>query len=330
MWQAALATGIILVASANAGPLSGCELDGRYVMGTVLQVTVCSPEASRRQVVRSVFAETERLEAMFSGYDPTSVLSRLNAQAGTGATSVPSEVAHILSLSVQYWQRTGGAFDITIGPLITLWKHAAVTNRRPSADLLRATRARVGSDKIRVDEGRRVFLASPDMRVDLGGIAKGYALDRVIERLSEQGPISALLNFGQSSAWALGAPPTANHWRLLLRGPGQYAIGTITLRDQALSVSGSLGRSTELGGRRYGHIVDPRTGQPLQHDRFAYVVGPSAAQAEALSTALVILGGEEGIALLDGEEDVEGMVVEPDGRRWASVGWTARSGFAPL
>ena len=126
-------------------------------------------------------------------------------------------------------------------------------------------------------------LAHEGVSVDLGGIAKGWALDRMLPLLRERGIERALLDFGQSSVWALGAPPGAAGWRLLARGPDEGALGVLTLVDQALSVSGSLGQWVEIGGRRYGHVLDPRSGLALERRRQALVVAPNATLAEALS-----------------------------------------------
>ena len=140
-----------------------------------------------------------------------------------------------------------------------------------------SARARSGS------RAPRAALAHEGVSVDLGGIAKGWALDRMLPLLRERGIERALLDFGQSSVWALGAPPGAAGWRLLARGPDEGALGVLTLSDQALSVSGSLGQWVEIGGRRYGHVLDPRSGLPLERRRQALVVAPNAALAEALS-----------------------------------------------
>ena len=128
----------------------------------------------------------------------------------------------------------------------------------------------------------------------------------------------------------MGRPPDAAGWRLLVRLPDGTLTGIATLRDQALSVSGSLGQSVTLGDRRYGHVIDPRTGQPIQRDLLACVVAPSAAQAEALSKALLILGESEGTALLERLSGVEGLLLETNGRRWETKGWQQAVSFVDL
>jgi thiamine biosynthesis lipoprotein len=167
------------------------------------------------------------------------------------------------------------------------------------------------------------------MAIDFGGIGKGYALDRLAALLRAQGVTNAMLDFGQSSIWALGTPPDAQGWRLLVQQPNGRHAGIITLHDQALSLSASLGQSFVANGQRYGHVIDPRTGEPLRRDLLACVIAPSAAQAEALSKALLILGESEGIALLQRLAGVEGFLVAASGQHWMTKGWTPAVAFAP-
>jgi thiamine biosynthesis lipoprotein len=149
--------------------------------------------------------------------------------------------------------------------------------------------------------------------------------------------MAALLSFGQSSMRAVGAPPGARGWRILLRrpdvadGPRESAFaGVLTLRDRSLSVSGSLGQWVEIAGRRYGHVIDPRSGRPLERRLVSAVVAPDATLAEALSKALLVLGEDEGMALLDGLPEVEGWLADADGRQWSTRGWAEAVRFEPL
>jgi thiamine biosynthesis lipoprotein len=138
-----------------------------------------------------------------------------------------------------------------------------------------------------------------------------------------------LLDFGQSSIWALGAPPDAPKWRLLIQQPDGQNVGVISLRDQALSISASFGQQSVIQGQRYGHIIDPRTGMPVQRSLLACVIAPDATQAEALSKALLILGEHQGVALLESLPSVEGLLVEASGKQWMTRGWTQVTKFTP-
>lgn len=318
---------VLLLSLPSAGLPLSCVIDGRYTMGTVLQLTLCGTDPDQtRRTSDSLFQTAARLDRLLTTYAPDSPVSRLNATAGQGAMPVPAEVMDALALSVRYWELTGGTFDITVGPLMALWKRASGL---PSPDTVRHTLSRVGSHKIVLSPQGTVALAQ-NMALDLGGIGKGFALDRMVALLKERRVGRALLNFGHSSQWAVGRPPDAPGWRLLVRLPDGTITGIATLRDQALSVSGSLGQSVALGDRRYGHVIDPRTGQPIQRDLLACVVAPSAAQAEALSKALLILGESEGTALLERLSGVEGLLLEANGRRWETRGWRQAVSFVAL
>ena len=329
--RGALLAALSALACAAPPPPALVELsDGRPAMGTILEITLHAPETPlAHATLADLFALAARLDAAMTLYDPHSELSRLNQAAGRGPVAVDPELARILEAAVAYSRLTQGSFDVTVGPLVALWTRAGETGEPPSAEAIARARALVGADQIRV-EGSFVTLAREGVSVDLGGIAKGWALDRMLPLLRQRGIDRALLDFGQSSLWALGAPPGTAGWRLLARGPDQGALGVLTLSDQALSVSGSLGQWVEIGGRRYGHVLDPRSGLPQGRRRQALVVAPNAALAEALSKGLLILGEKEGVALVAAQPGCQGMLVDADGGSWETLGWRKAVGFEPL
>ena len=238
---------------------------GQYAMGTLLELQLHgTDESALAEAGARSLAEVARLESLLSRWDPASDISRLNDSPGS-AVSLDPEVAALLVRSIRLRDATDGSFDVTVGPLIALWTQAAASDRLPSDVALEAALERVGEGRLAALPNGRVVLASGS-RVDLGGIAKGYALDRVRATLGPDVD-AALLSFGQSSSWAIGAPPDAPGWRLLARSPDGGFAGVLTLRDQALSVSGSLGQWTEIEGKAYGHVLDPRTGHPLMQRR---------------------------------------------------------------
>jgi thiamine biosynthesis lipoprotein len=312
---------LALVAALALAPAS----DGRLVMGTVLDIEVTGGD---RALLELLFARAAALDAMLTRFDPESPLSRLNAASGGGPVALPAELLELLEFSRDAARATHGAFDVTVGPLVDLWWRAAGRGTPPSAGELAAARARVGSERIELRDGRATLL-SRGSSVDLGGIAKGYALDALVALLRARGAGSALLCFGGSSLHALGAPPDGDGWRVLLHDAGGDFAGVVTLRDRALSVSGSLGQSFEIAGRRYGHVIDPRSGRPLERARVAAVVADSGARAEALSKALLVLGEREGIDLIDALPDAEAVLLDADGRRFETKGWQSATEFEP-
>jgi thiamine biosynthesis lipoprotein len=292
-------------------------------MGTVLEIELVARDgAEGRATLERCFERVAELERLFTRFDPGSALSRLNEAAGGGPLDVDPALARILADSREYASVTRGSFDPTVGPLVALWGEAARRGSPPSSGELAAARARVGSEGIEVSrDASRARLARPGMAVDLGGIAKGWALDRVGEILAADGVTDAFASFGGSSFLALGTPPGEPGWRVLLRDAGNGFAGELRLRDRSLAVSGSLGQTLEIAGRVYGHVIDPRNGEPLVRAAEAAVVAPSGALAEALGKALLVLGEEEGIALAEELADAEAFWIDAPGRSRRTSGW---------
>jgi thiamine biosynthesis lipoprotein len=317
---------LILMACASQEPPAP-RSDGRYAMGTVLQVTVYGGDPD---LLDALFARVEELEARVSSYRPASDVSRLSAASGQGPQSVSAEVARLLDACVGYTELTRGSFDITVGPLVELWTQAGRSGRRPSAAVLTEARTRVGADKLRVDvSAATAELALSGMAVDVGGIAKGTATDALAALLRDTDVHAAFIDFGGSSLHALGAPPDENGWRVLVRDGADGFAGVASLRDLALSVSSSLGQSVEIDGVSYGHVLDPRSGEALTERRQAVVVAPSGELAEALTKALLVLDEAESLALVETLYDVEALLIDTRGRRHFSSGFERAVSFAP-
>ena len=301
--------------------------DGRYMMGTVLEISLLGGD---RALLDALFARVEELESRVSSYITDSDVSRLSATAGEGPQPVHAEVARLLDACIRYTELTNGSFDVTVGPLVELWTVAGQAGLRPAPDVLARTRARVGADKLRIDRGAMTAeLLEPGMKIDLGGIAKGTATDAIASLLEGTDVAAALIDFGGSSFYALGAPTGETGWRVLLRdGSGGFA-GVATLRDKALSVSSSLAQFVEIEGVRYGHVLDPRSGEPLRKRRLAIVVASSGERAEALTKALLVLDHAEALALVEDIEDAEALLIDGQGRRSTTTGFEAAVRFEP-
>jgi thiamine biosynthesis lipoprotein len=263
-------------------------LEGRPAMGTILEITlVARDEPQARALLDRCFAETERLEGIFTTWRPDGELAQLNAKAGRGPQPASPELLRILH-DARTLADVGGAFDVTVGPLVALWRAAAARGERPSDAAIDAARARVGAERIRLDEAAGTVELERGMSIDLGGIAKGWALDRLRELLSEAGIGRALLNFGGSSLAALGAPQGAPSWRVALDGR------VLELEPGAdVSISESFGQTLEVGVRRFSHIVDARSGRALERSVRVIARAPSGAAAEVWSTALVVLAATD-------------------------------------
>ena len=299
-------------------------------MGTVLQLTLVAEDADgARATSEACFALGSELEAVLTTYDPASATSRMNASAGGGPFPAPPALARILADSRRLSRATGGVFDPTVGPLIALWTAAAKTGRLPAAAEIAAAQRRVGIERIAIGADGSVAL-EPGMAVNFGGIGKGWALDRMHELLAARGITNALLDFGGSSWLALGAPADGPAWRVLLRdGRGGYA-GAARLRDTSASFSESFGEWSEIAGRRYGHVIDPRSGWPIQQPLAGVALAADGATAEALSKALLVLGPAEALALVAGVPRAEALVIDAAGALHESAGFRAATGFEPL
>jgi thiamine biosynthesis lipoprotein len=274
-------------------------------MGTVLEITLVVRDArSGRSLLEQAFARAAELDRKLSRHDRSSEVSALNDAAGGEPIQLSPAVARALRASRRYWELTGGAFDVTVGPLVALWTRAAREARLPDADALAEARARVGADALTVTDDGRGRLARSGMALDLGGIGKGFALDEL--RGDLEGRVEgALLDFGRSSMLALGTPDDGDAWRILVGGGAGEPRGVVEISDRALSVSSSLGQHSVIEGNSYGHVIDPRTGRALSEGRFAVVLAPTATEAEVWSTALLVLDAGEGLRRIGGRTDVE-------------------------
>jgi thiamine biosynthesis lipoprotein len=263
--------------------------------------------AALRAAGEEALDEVERLEAQLSLYRPGSEIARVNAQAALRPVGVSPPVFQLLRHAQQLHRECGGAFDITIGPLVRCWGFMDGTGHLPDPAELALARELVGMRHVILDgDDFSVRFDRQGVMIDLGAIGKGYAVDCAARTLREAGVASALIHGGTSTTCAIGHPPDAEDWMVAVAAspesgaPTRPPLATVRLRDDALSVSAGWGKFFEAGGRIYGHVLDPRTGEPVANAVLAAVVLPSATESDALSTALLVAGagGERGIAEL--------------------------------
>lgn len=286
----------------------------RPAMGTEFRVLVyAADEARARTAAEAAFACIHALDARLSDYDASSELSRLGARSDAGAPTEPvalSDELYAVLAEAQALARTSdGAFDVTIGPLVRLWRRARRQGELPAPEVLAAAQRAVGHERLELDgDARTARLLASGMRLDLGGIAKGYALDRAFEVLAAHGLTRALV-VGGGEMRAGDPPPGRDGWSVALLGFEDSAAGTLELAHAALATSGDLEQALELGGVRHSHILDPRTGQALTERRLVSVLAPSAIQSDGLATALSVLGPEQGLALAARTPGVEARML---------------------
>jgi FAD:protein FMN transferase len=255
-------------------------------------------EPRLRAAGEEALAEIQRLEAQLSFYRPSSEVSRLNARAAAAPVRVEGGLFELLLRARGYCEETGGAFDVTVGPLMRCWGFTGQGGAVPAPEALEAARAVVGMHLVELDERKStVRFARPGVQIDLGAIGKGYALEQAALLLREVGVESALLHGGTSTIQAIGRPHEADAWKVAIEHPAPNAesdrkelLAIVPLRDEALSVSAVWGKAFTADGKVYGHVLDPRLGRPVEGAALAAVVAASATETDALSTALLTLG----------------------------------------
>lgn len=270
-------------------------------MGVPWTITVHAAAAEQaRAAVAAAFAEVARLDRILSDYDPASELSRLSAAAPTREpVAVGADLWRVLARAVEIRDASGGAFDPTVGPLTTLWRQARRSGRLPAAPRLAAARGAVGPATLRLLPDRRaVSLERPGMRLDLGGIGMGYAADRARETLEHRGIAVAMID-ASGDVLVSAAPPGRPGWRIAVAPlrPGA-AEGELLLTGAAVTTSGDAHQAVEIDGRRYSHIVDPRTGIGVAGPAGVTVIGPDCTTADAAATAASVLGPDAAAGFL--------------------------------
>jgi thiamine biosynthesis lipoprotein len=257
---------------------------------------VTLPRSEEHGVVAATEAldEIERLEAQLTVFRPSSEVSYVNANAGNQAVSISQSLFDLLAHCKRLYEETHGTFDITSGPLTRCWGFLKREGRLPEKSEIEHARSFIGSEKIHLDEATKsVRFSQPGVEINLGSIGKGYALDCAVSHVANRIG-SALLNAGASSMRAIGAGERNEGWVVGLRHPRSKLrrLGVLRLRDCALATSGNEEQFFDHGGRRFSHIIDPRTGWPSEGVTSVNVVTPDGALSDALATAFFV-GGRE-------------------------------------
>ena len=293
-------------------------------MGTELRLTAWTGDtAGALEAFEVVYAEFERLEGLMSTWREDSEVSRVNAAAGGSPLPVSREVLDVLLLSRQISEWTGGKFDITFGALSDFWNfNHDGTDRVPDMDAVRARLPLIAWEDVEIDEAAgTVRLPRSGMSFNLGGIGKGYAVDRAVAILRDAGLGNFLIQAGGDLY--VGGQPKGRPWRLGIQDPrssGGTPFAVMDLADATFSTSGDYERFFIRDGRRYHHILDPDLGEPAMASRSVTIVTSQAVLADALSTGVFIVGPEAGMALIERLDDVEGVIVDADNQLHISSG----------
>lgn len=270
-------------------------------MGTEFRIVLyAAEEGLAKQAATAAFLRIDELNDIFSDYQEDSEVSKLSAAAGSGVKMpVSSEMWQVLRFSKRLSRKSDGAFDVTIGPLSKLWRRAFRRQAFPETPLITSATALVNFRYLKLyRKGHRAKLKRKDMRLDLGGIAKGYTVDAVYEVLLDHGIDQALVD-GGGDIYAGAPPPGTSGWEVRFVRAGDAEEGsTLLLKNQAMASSGSTYRYLEWNGRRYSHIIDPRTGLGVTETAIINVIADNCMTADALASALSVLKENERIKLL--------------------------------
>lgn len=292
----------------------------KIIMGTTVEVSVASGSEKRaRQAIRDVFEEFERIDRLLGWRNPASLLAEIHREGHFKPVQVDPEVFSLLLLAEEISRESGGAFDVTVGPLSALWSFDEGGSLPKVADIGRIL-PMVGYQNLILDSSfLSVGLKIQGVRVDLGGIAKGFAVDRAVEILKDHGVTSAIIDAG-GDLRLIGERPGGGGWRIGVQHPRDKGtfVTKFDLSDTAVVTSGDYERFFESGGERYHHILDPATGFPARGCQSVTVIARSAAEADACATAAFVLGPERGITFLRSRPGVRGMIVGADG----SIHWS--------
>lgn len=272
-------------------PAMGCEFEfiiwSEAAMGETL-----------RGYCDEAFVAIDALEARVSNWQYHSITSEIMRQAGVKPVSVDEDLMAMMDFSLQIYDETGGVFDPTVQPILAVWGKYSKGGPKPTPEQIRQALDLTGLKKVVVDkQAGTIYLPKPGMGLDFGGIAKGLALDQAADILKSHGVNIAMLSAGSSSLLAIGAPPESQGWTVTIAHPyngRSVAVDTVYLRDQAMGSSSSReDQYLEIEGKRYSHIVDPRTGYPVEGVLSATVIGSKGMQCDALTKPFYILGVDE-------------------------------------
>jgi thiamine biosynthesis lipoprotein len=285
-------------------------------MGTKFRIVVYAPDkAGADKASKAAFERIAELDRIMSDYQPTSELMRLCAKAGGDPVPVSEELFLVLAKAQDVSKLSDGAFDVTVGPVVKLWRRARRTQKLPDKEQLAKALELVGYDKVKLDpKMRTVQLAKEGMQLDLGGIAKGYAADEAIAVLKKHGLTRALVAAGGDIAVS-GPPPDSEGWKIEIEAADDAddkPRRTLLLHDAGVSTSGEKEQYVEIDSKRYSHIIDPKTGIGLIGQQSVTVIAPNGITSDSMTKVVMILGPEKGLAIIEKLEGASSLVVQKE------------------
>jgi len=299
------------------------DADSGYqmIMGTFAHiVAVAEDSRTAKKCVRAALEEIRKVDNLMSDYKSDSEISRINREAGEKAVRLSDSTYEVLQRSIEFSKMTGGAFDITVGPLVALFRDAKESNVAPSEQQITQAGSKVGFEKLKLDsENKTVQFSDKGMLLDLGGIAKGYAIDKAIEAAQGCGAIGAMVDIG-GDVRCIGLPPEGkDNWLIGLQDPNSAIEGidggglllVLKIKNEAVATSGDYQQFVLIEGKRYGHIMDRRTGTSAEGLSSVTIIADNATDADALATSASVMGAEKGFALIEELPNTEAILITP-------------------
>ena len=302
-------------------PAGRIEADSghRLAMGTFARVIAVAEDSSTaKKAIEAAFQQLRSIELLCSVHRDDSQISRINRNAAKGPVRVSKSTFEVLQKARQFSKLSDGAFDITVGPLSELWRSASEANSVPSDNELAQARFRVGYEKLTLDANEMSVRFTIDgMKLDAGGIAKGYAIDKAVEAMQSKGAIGGMVDVGGDIRCFGAPPPGKSKWLIGLQDPGEtetvinagrYLL-VLKLTDAAVATSGHYRRFALIEGRKYSHIIDTETGSGSNELASVTIIAGNATDADALATAVSVMGAEKGLALIETIPQTEAILI---------------------
>lgn len=300
------------------------------IMGTTVSVTsIADNQSIAEKAAAEAVKAIKRIDAKMSYYNPQSQLSLLNNKGFIEAVEVDKELFCLIQRAIEFNEITEGAFDCTVAPVLELWRKASADNFIPTEEQLTDAKSRTGSDKLILDaDNSTIRFTVEGVRIDLGGIAKGFAIDKAIDAMRNAGAIGGLVDAG-GDIRCFGKAKNGDKWVIGLQNPdienpvSPKMLMRLELADSAITTSGDYYRFVVVGGEKQSHILNPSEGKPSRGLSSVSIIAADATTADALSTAVTVLGADKGINLVESIENVETLIItEPDKQIIKSSGLT--------
>ncbi|MGO9568735.1 MAG: FAD:protein FMN transferase [Desulfomonilaceae bacterium] len=291
------------------------QKSSRLLMGTLVEITLVGENEKTQPVMEAIIAEIERIEKLTSFHKPSDLM-KVNDNAGNGAIKADGELVQIVAESLRIAQETHGAFDPTIGAVIRLWQFSGPNEPRiPAESEITEALQKVGWNRVKVDiADGTILLPEKGMALDLGGLVKGYTLNRVAEIIKRMGLSSALVNIG-GDILAVGEKSAGKPWRIGVKDPrnARGIVAVAEIKDQLVLTSGDYERYFIKDDRRYHHILDPHTGYPADKLRSVTIVGPIGVTLQPVGPAAFVMGADKGIKLIESVAGTRGFLIDSEG-----------------